>query len=133
MENKICRISKRELESIKNTIQTWKGTWVAEVDGRKALTWEGYALEIERAFRFPTPCDKSMDAYLDWITDLSWLNASGFVLIIDYIEEFMKNDVEKRQKVLWLFEKDVLPFWQSGVEQYVVEGKAKPFSVYLVS
>lgn len=132
MENKMYSISEEKLNSIKQQLFNQRGVWVAEIDGSKVPTWKDYAHEIERVFRFPTPCDKSMDAYLDWMTDLSWLNAQGYALIIKNVKDFMRNDPEKKEKVLRFFKDDILPFWQSGVEQYVVEGKAKPFDVYII-
>ena len=132
MRNEIYNITEEELSLVKQQLYSQKGVWVAEIDGSKIPTWKDYVREIERVFRFPTPCDKSMDAYLDWITDLSWLNSQGYSLIIKNVNNFMRNDLEKREKVLRFFREDILPFWQSDVEQYVVEGKAKPFNVYLV-
>ncbi|SMC80348.1 Barstar (barnase inhibitor) [Papillibacter cinnamivorans DSM 12816] len=125
-------ISEKELNSIEQQLFNQRGIWVAEIDGRKVPTWKDYAHEIERAFRFPTPCDKSMDAYLDWMTDLSWLNAKGYALIIKNVKDFIRSDPEKKEKVLHFFKDDILPFWQSDVEKYVVEGKAKPFNVYII-
>ncbi len=125
-------ITEKELNSIKQRIRNRRGIWVAEIDGSRVPAWKDYAHEIEKVFRFPTPCDKSMDVYLDWMTDLSWLNAQGYALIIKNVKDFMKSDLEKKEKVLRFFKEDILPFWQSGVEEYVVAGKAKPFNVYLV-
>jgi hypothetical protein len=132
MENAMYSITEKELNSIKQRIRNRRGIWVAEIDGSRVPAWKDYAHEIEKVFRFPTPCDKSMDVYLDWMTDLSWLNAQGYALIIKNVKDFMKSDLEKKEKVLRFFKEDILPFWQSGVEQYVVAGKAKPFNVYLV-
>ncbi|HWP79908.1 MAG TPA: barstar family protein [Candidatus Acidoferrum sp.] len=132
MNNTMYKITENELSSIYQGFNKQGDVWIAEIDGSHIATWKDYAREIERVFRFPSSCDKSMDAYLDWMTDLSWLNAQGYVLIIKNIKEFMRNDPKKKEKILRFFIEDILPFWQSGVEQYVVAGKAKPFDVYLV-
>lgn len=132
MKNEIYNITDKELKLIKQQLSNQRAIWVAEIDGVKVPTWMDYAHEIEKIFRFPSPCDKSMDAYLDWMTDLSWLNSQGYVLIIKNMEDFMRSDLEKKEKILRFFVEDILPFWESGVEQYVVEGKAKPFNIYIV-
>ena len=132
MKNEIKKITKEEWQLRKQQLKQKKGIWIAEIDGKKAPTWKDYAREVEHVFQFPTPCDKSMDAYLDWITDLSWLQARKYVLIIYNFKDFMKEELENKENIIWLFEEDVLPFWESGVEQYVVGGKAKPFNIYLV-
>lgn len=132
MKNEIYNITAKELTSIKQQLCNQKGVWVAEIDGSKVPTWKDYAREVEKAFCFPTPCDRSMDVYLDWMTDLSWLNSQGYILIIKNVETLMRDDPEKREKTLRFFKEDILPFWQFGVAQYVVEGKAKTFNVYLV-
>lgn len=138
MENQVYTINQNELNSIKQSFEQLDSIWIAEIDGNKVSTWEDYADEIEKAFCFPADIIEmhvnglSMDGYVDWMTDLDWLQAESYVLIIKNFKNFMKDDMEKKEEILWLFKEDVLPFWQSGVEQYVVEGKSKPFNVYLV-
>ena len=96
------------------------------------------AVKIERVFKFPANIIEmhvnglSIDGYLDWITDLSWLNANGYALIINNFDIFMSGDLRKKEIIIESFEKNVLPWWQSQVEQYQVGGKAKPFNVYVV-
>ena len=132
MKNEMKRININEWKQIYQQLKKKQNVWIAEIDGSKVSTWEDYAHEIEKVFRFPTPCDKSIDVYLDWITDLSWLNVNGFILIIKNFKDFLKEDFEKKEKILWFFGEDILPFWQSGIEQCVVGGKAKPFNIYLI-
>jgi len=132
MRNQLYYIAEGELNFVKQQVNTRDNIWIVEIDGNDILTWEDYAIKMEKAFQFPTPCDKSMDAYIDWMTDLSWLNVSGYVLFIKNYQSFMKDDIEKKEKVIWFFKEDILPFWESGITQYVVNGIAKPFNVYLV-
>ena len=80
---------------------------------------------------FPIPA-KGLDGYLDWITDLSWLNRDGYALIIKNYNCFMSEDLRKKEIVMESFGKTVLPWWENEVERCVVEGKAKSFNVYLV-
>lgn len=131
MENQIFVINQSNLTFVRQSLKQLDGIWVAEIDGNNSDTLENYLQEVSNTFKFPIPA-KSLDGYVDWMTDLDWLHAKGYALIIKDFKSFMKNDPEKKEKVLWLFKEDILPFWQSDVEQFVVEGKAKPFHVYLV-
>jgi len=131
MENKILIINQNELESLIESFSGHDAIFIAEIDGNTVHTLHDYFDKICEVFKFPY-LSKSLDGYLDWMTDLSWLNASEFALIIIDYKDFMQNDLTNREKVMWLFENDILPFWQSEIEQCVVEGKAKPFNVYLV-
>ncbi len=131
MKSGIYCITSEQLPQLKKQIIS--NTWIAEIDGKKALTWVNYAHQIEKAMRFPTPCDKGMDGYLDWICDLDWLEADAYVIIINNFNEFMLHDLERKKKVISYFDKHIIPWWDGEVEKFVVEGKKKPFQVYLVN
>ena len=64
--------------------------------------------------------------------DLDWLNADGYVFIIKNFENFMENDISKKEKIMYYFEDEILPWWEEEVERCVLGGKAKPFNLYLV-
>ena len=132
MKNKIFEIKKDELIKLKKQLQMKNGIWIAEIDGNKINSWVEYAHEIYKAFRFPTPCYKSIDAYSDWIRDLEWLESDGYVLIIHNFKNFMKRDLELKKLIIKIFNETVFPWWESEVEEFCVDGKAKPFNVYLV-
>ena len=53
MENRIYQITKDELNSIKQQLNSKSNTWIAEIDGDNISTWQDYADEIERVFKFP--------------------------------------------------------------------------------
>ena len=131
MENLVYQINNNSLEALRGSLAELSGVFVAEIDGNRIDALSSYLEKINEVFKFPYP-SKSLDGYLDWMTDLSWLQADGFVLIIRNYKNFMKNDPMKKEKVMWLFEEDILPFWQDGVTKYVVDGKPKLFKVYLV-
>jgi len=130
MKNEIYHVPQNGLDTIKKQL-TAAGTWVAEINGNLISTIRQYLDAINEAFKFHTPA-RSLDGYLDWMSDLDWLHANAYALVITNFKNFMKDDPEKKKTVMWLFENDILPFWESGVEQYVVGGEAKPFNVYLV-
>jgi len=138
MTNQMFHVKTDEWENLKQGFSNQPGLFVAEIDGEAVSTWADYAKEIQRVFCFPKDII-AMDApimnyyaYMDWIRDLSWLHADGYALIIRHPDALMKDSPRERQIVLETLEDTVLPWWESDVEKCVVEGKAKPFNVYLV-
>lgn len=83
-------------------------------------------------FCFPYGCEDSLDALADWMTDLSWFPDEQINVVIDSAEEFLSEDRGLRKTVTDIFAEDILPFWESEVENVTVEGKAKRFDLYLV-
>ena len=133
MENRVYHIAQNQLLQVKNQIATLqRRIWIAEIDGSNIKDWKDYAHAIEKAMRFPTPCDKVYDVYLDWIRDLDWLNSEEYLLIINNYGKFMMDDNDMKREIAKDFEEIILPWWSGEITQYVVDGKAKPFNVYLV-
>jgi hypothetical protein len=122
--NTVLTINSKDIESIKEKLEVNDKIFVVELDGTNIQSW--------RKFRFPTPCFDSYDRYLDWMRDLEWLNRDEFVLIINYFSVFLKDDPELRNQIISDFVEVILPFCQDEIKKVVVEGKAKPFVVYLV-
>ncbi len=131
MENKMHYVNGQQISQIKKELHATEGLWIGEIDGALIDTWEDYASVIERLMQFPTSC-KSFASYDDWITDLSWLNATGYALIIQNFDLFMSKDLKGKTIVMESFEEDILPWWQEEIKNCVVEGEPKPFNVYLV-
>jgi hypothetical protein len=130
--NTVLTINSKDIESIKEKLEVNDKIFVVELDGTNIQSWRKYISEIQSKFRFPTPCFDSYDRYLDWMRDLEWLNKDEFVLIINYFSVFLKDDPELRNQIISDFVEVILPFCQDEIKKVVVEGKAKPFVVYLV-
>lgn len=129
-------IIQTDLMGVKNIIQEMgmkPSIYLVEIDGANIQSWRDFISEIEEKMKFPTTCIDSIDRYLDWIRDLSWLNSDGYVLIIYNYSQFLLNDLRIKELIMDSFKDTVLPWWQGEVEKFVVDGKAKPFNVYLVN
>jgi hypothetical protein len=132
IKNSIINIEKTKVKSLLQEIQSDSSAFVIEIDGRSIHSWEDYISQVEEAMRFPTTCVDSIDRYLDWIRDLSWLDKSSYTVIIYNISQFLEENANVRNVILTSFENTVLPWWESEIEQYQVQGKARQFNVYLV-
>lgn len=130
--NSIQSISGKDFKAIKEEISRKSGVFLVELDGSTIQSWKDYVSEIEKKFMFPTTCINSVDRYLDWIRDLSWLEKEEYILVIYNSNSFLIKDLALKNKVVMYFKEAILPFWQSEVEEVVVGGKAKPFMVYLI-
>ena len=131
IENKIISILDSELVSIRDKY-TKLNMFIVEIDGQFIQSWHEYVAAIQDAFKFPTTCFDSIDRYLDWMRDLSWLNKNGFVLIIKNYKSFMHNNPMLKKELFNDFKMIILPFWEQEVIFTVVRGKPKNFIVYLV-
>jgi RNAse (barnase) inhibitor barstar len=65
---------------------------VAVLDGNEAASRAGFFQEIDRALHFPDYFGRNWDAVYDCLTDLSWLPATGFVLIFDEFDQLATNE-----------------------------------------
>jgi hypothetical protein len=132
MKNRIYYVKGGELAGLKTQLASAGNIWVAEMDGSCINNREDYFRSINTILCFPTPVNRLFDAYLDWMRDLDWLNAEGYLLIITNFSEFLKNDPALKAEIIDDFSKIIFPWWEEEVERCSVGGKAKPFNVILV-
>lgn len=117
--------------------------FVAEIDGKTIKTLEDYMKKIIEVFKFPEGLFKNLDnfdSYDDWMTDLTWLSEKkwigkgnvGYVLFMYNFDKMMKEDPERKAKIIYYFNESIIPFWKEDVEKVVVGGKSKIFKVVIV-
>jgi len=124
---------------------------LVELQGKELRTWQQYAIEIGKKLKFPVMYQESqkehiVDAYFDWIRDLSWYESiEEFAIIIYDYNQFLRDEkgnirkgnygnyIINKEMIVSGFVDVVLPWWEYEVKQCVVEGKAKSFNVYLVA
>lgn len=131
MHNQIYRVSAEEMAKIKQEIEKDQSLFIAEINGREMHQFDDYFYEMYKICEFPTlPC--SFDSYIDWMTDLQWLEKDGYIVIIHDFKHFLDWDRKDKENVVNYFANRILPYWQKDVETQCVGGKPKPFNVYLV-
>ncbi|MCP1225198.1 barstar family protein [Sebaldella sp. S0638] len=131
MKNKIYYVSSEEMHDLKKKLRKKEDVFVVEIDG-DFVQDKGEFLDImTEEFKFPYSVT-GFDGYLDWIRDLEWLKSEEYILIINNFGNFIKKDILLKKMIIEDIEEVVLPWWEKEVEDCMVEGKAKPFNVYLV-
>ncbi|MDR2672164.1 MAG: barstar family protein [Coriobacteriales bacterium] len=130
MDNQIRHVTRQEYEKIAAAAKG-TSTFVGELDGRDIHDLDDFLDAVWTVFRFPDG-PKNPDAYLDWIRDLRWIGAEGYIFTMLDFKDFMDQDPHFRGIILETLESMVIPWWSEDVEKYEVEGKAQPFNVYLV-
>jgi len=131
MVNQLIEVDTEEYQTLFDALQQ-SAIFVAVIEGKRIANLSQYLEAVWKAFKFPQTGHVNYYAYLDWICDLSWLHADGYALILKDYPDFMSDDTRNRDIVINSLSDKVLTWWQSDIEQFQVEGKAKPFNVYLV-
>jgi len=132
IQNKIYHITAMEADKIVQETNESANLHLVELQGEEIQSWEDYMSKIESAFEFPTSCIDNVNRYNNWLRDLSWLGKDGYVLIIRDFKDFLNQDLILKYKTIGRYADTVLPWWGENIEKYIIDGKAKPFNVYLV-
>ncbi|KDN09292.1 MULTISPECIES: barstar family protein [unclassified Gilliamella] len=135
MKNQIIYINKeQENQYIENL--NFKNYFFAKIDGSLISTISDYMNAIIAAFQFPFGIfsnTTSIDAYNDWMRDLSWIDQyDGYILVIENFTKMLSCYPKEKDRILNEFDETIFPFWAEEVTHTVVGGKTKGFLVLLV-
>ena len=152
MKNSIRLVKQEEIYETKQYfIERGETGLLVELHGKELRTWQQYAVEIGKQFKFPAMYQEShkehiVDAYLDWIRDLSWFEGiEEFAIVIYDYNQFLRDEKGKvrngnyceyiinKEMIISGFVDTILPWWEYDVAQCSVDGKIKPFNVYLIA
>jgi RNAse (barnase) inhibitor barstar len=84
---------------------------VAVLDGTEAATRAGFFHQLARTLCFPDYFGHNWDAVYDCLTDLNWLPAVGYVLVLDGFDQFATDEPEQWGIALKVL-RDACAFWQ---------------------
>ena len=89
--NRIIFTSLQEVQKIKDAALLNKHCLIVEIDGKKYPTYNDYIRYMEKQLSFPRPCEEIWERYDDWMTDLSWLNYTEYVFIVEHYNGFFRE------------------------------------------
>jgi hypothetical protein len=127
--NEIKNISKDDFYDLVN--KNDNNYYVVVIDGKENQDWDSYKKSIEKLFKFHSPI-MNVDSYVDWMQDLMWLNADGFILGIINYDKFLSKDLWYKEAIMESFRDEILTWWEEDVEKYCVGGKKKYFGVFII-
>lgn len=106
--------------------------FVVTIDGKKVKSYVDFVYAMQREFCFPRDCLGSVDRYLDWMRDLSWINADEIIVKIKYSSSFMIDNPQEKKIVLSDFNDIIIPFWESDSNSIIANGVTKKVKLYLI-
>lgn len=124
-------VSFNEMEEIKAELAKKESVYIGEIDGKKIKNRQDYYYYVSIAFKFST-VPTNINAYVDCLSDLTWLNKEEYILIINNYSLFMKRKKRDKKLIIDTFKEYVFYYWDEEVSRVTVGGYPKPFTVYLV-
>jgi len=130
-KSNLYTVSFNEMEEIKAELAKKESVYIGEIDGKKIKNRQDYYYNLSIAFKFST-VPTNVNAYLDWMRDLTCLNKEEYVLIINNYSLFMKRKKRDKKHIIDTIKGPVFYYWDEEVSRVTVGGYPKPFTVYLV-
>lgn len=88
---------------------------LAILDGKDIPSMNIFLDIIWDKLRFPEG-DHNVDAFLDWMRDLSWLHTSNVTIIIENHLELFSCNTELQNRFLADFSDTIFPFWENDAK-----------------
>lgn len=88
---------------------------LAILNGKEILSVESFLDAIWNKLCFPEG-SHNVDAFLDWMRDLSWLKTSNVTIIIENFPELFSCNTELQNSLLIDFSAVILPFWENDAK-----------------
>jgi RNAse (barnase) inhibitor barstar len=89
------------------------------IDGRKIKNKEQFLKDSAKAMNFPDYFGANWDAFEDCLTDMSWHEAKGFVILYDNMDSFAQHSPDQLKVALGIF-RDTVEFWRSQKKMFFV-------------
>lgn len=120
--------SKRLLEGIHNQ----KEVWVVEVQGEDIHSEEEFVYTMSQKFRFPKMETYKMGWYIDYISDLNWIEQRRIAIVFHNFDKMLEDNPKLKELIVKDYEEIIIPWWNGEVEKCMVGGKTREFTVYFL-
>jgi RNAse (barnase) inhibitor barstar len=81
------------------------------LEGRDVRNKDQFLKQVALVLRFPDYFGNNWDAFSDCLTDMSWHEADGFVILYDHFESLAEHSPQEFEMLLDLF-KESTEFWR---------------------
>lgn len=132
-DNKIYYISEEEAQKKIKELKQREDIYSVVLDGSKIKNWDDYIRIITKEFRFPTFEKRNLDGYLDYFTDLMWIDKDAYALFILSYDKFLNQNLTDKEWIMKRFLDHILFWWSEDVEVHCMGGESKEFNIYLVN
>lgn len=105
----------------------------AIIDGEKIKNYADFIYAMQYKLCFPCDCFGSIDCYLDWMRDLSWIKADRIIVKIKCAPLFMVENPQERNLILNDFIDIIIPFWENESKAVIIDGTKKTIMLCLTS
>lgn len=96
-----------------------QGVKVFQIDGKKIHNKKSFLNEIAEKLKFPKYFGFNWDAFNDCITDLSWMNSKGVLIIFNDSEHFRIASPDEWQIANNIF-LDAIDYWKNNNKIFCV-------------
>ncbi len=98
------------------------------VDGRKINNKEQFLRSAAQEMNFPDYFGANWDAFEDCLTDMSWHESNGFMILYDNFDGFAQDSPDGFKTMLGILH-DTVDFWRSQKKPFfvVMRGQGEQF------
>lgn len=95
--------------------------WVGgNIDGRRVNDKQEFLTAIGQAFAFHDYYGRNWDAFEEMINDLSWMPATGYLLLYDHVHQFASSQPEAWQTAISILQSAAIRWQHVGVPFYTL-------------
>ena len=89
-----------------------RGLAFFHIEGQHISAKDQFLKQAALILRFPEYFGHNWDAFADCLTDMSWHEADGFVILYDHFDPFAKHSLREFETALDIF-KESAEFWRN--------------------
>jgi RNAse (barnase) inhibitor barstar len=96
-----------------------EGVGFFHLEGQEIRNKQQFLKQAALVLRFPEYFGNNWDAFADCLTDMSWHEEDGFVILYDHFDSFAQHSPHEFEKALDIF-KESTEFWQDQGKRLLV-------------
>ena len=119
-KNNIIYLNYKNLNKLTELLETYDNDFeVYNVRLKGSKSKNDVLISFAKTLYFPNNFGMNWDALKDCLIDLSWISASGYVIIITGLEEFKENNFDEYRTLIEILEYCVFEWVNRNKEYYI--------------